>query len=171
MRNIIYHYTAVIQPFIFISSMFGAKKALDFFTKRKIKGVYLIISIIIFSTLIFSYFKGPLPYSKEKEVHPFLYPEKEAKEVTLWSKTLRDESLKISATGHLAPFFTSRRYYYFFSNSYSLADYIVIRRVEIYNYPEKNELIPVYENLLGDERYKQIYKNGDLEVFKKLVVN
>ena len=159
----------MIQPFVFISAAYSAKKIIDWLEKKyKLsKGaIFLSIFILVWS-LGLAYLIGPLPFGRQREVHPFLYPQKPAKEVLFWQKTLKDESLKISSTGHLAPFFTSRRYFYTFSKYYNYADYLVLRKNEIYNYPEKDELIPVYEKLIQDTGYKLIYKNNNLEVYKK----
>lgn len=161
MRNIIYHYTSVIQPFVFISAIYGLKK---------INTKYLIVmAMVIFgSSLLFSYFIGPLPYSRARDVHPFLYPQKERTDAAFWKNLLKNKQLKISVTGHMAPLFASRRYFYNFSQDYYLADYVVLNVDEIYNYPEKDALIPVYERLQKDKRFKFIYKNENLEVYKKI---
>ena len=68
----------------------------------------------------------------------------------------------------MAPLFASRRYFYNFSQDYYLADYVVLNVDEIYNYPGKDALIPVYERLQKDKRFKFIYKNENLEVYKKI---
>ena len=133
----------------------------------KKKEILIGIFILIFS-LYFAYLKGPLPFSKERNIHPFKYRQKEAKDAAFWSKTLKSEGLKISTTGQLSPFFTSRRYFYIFSANYKLADYVIVRLNEIYNYPEKNELIPVYERLKKDYNYELIYQKENFEVYKKV---
>ncbi|MEK7079512.1 MAG: DUF2079 domain-containing protein, partial [Patescibacteria group bacterium] len=69
MRNIVFHYTSVIQPFVFISAIYGARR----FSSQKLK---IISVIILLFSLLFSYFIGPLPYSMSRDVHPFLYPQK-----------------------------------------------------------------------------------------------
>ncbi len=166
MRNIFYHYASVIQPFVFIAAIYGVNKII--YVKNTSRKIKLIIIIIVFSSLIFSYFKSPLPYSREAELHPFKYPQLPYKEVAFWSNVLKDDSIKIAATGHEAPFFSSRRYYYDFSQYYPLADYIIIHQTEIYNYPEKDVLIPVYERLIKDNRFRLIYNNKGLEVYKKI---
>jgi len=163
MTNIYYHYTSVITPFIFISAIYGTR-----FFCEKTKRVRLIIFLIVVFTTIFAYIKGPLFFSNEKEIHPFLYPQKEIADVEFWAKTLKNENLKISSTGQLSPFFTSRRYFYTFSKYYDLSDYIIVRINEIYDYPERNELIPVYEKLVGDKRYELIYNKDNFKVFKKI---
>lgn len=166
MRNIVFHYTSVIQPFVFISAIYGAKKLYKVTgSGQKLK---IISTIILLSSLLFSYFKSPLPYSRERDVHPFLYPHKERTEAASWKHLLEDDELKISTTGHMAPLFSSRRYFYHFSKDYYLADYVVLNTNEIYNYPEKDILVPVYEKLRKDRRFSHIYKNENLEVYKKL---
>jgi len=173
MRNIIYQYTAVITPFVFISAIYGAKKISNI--KYQISklhnimqnGQFLTVFILLFS-LAFAYFKGPLPFSKEANIHPIKYPQKEAKDAAFWGKTLRDEKLKVSTTGQLSPFFTSRRYFYNFSPNYYLADYVLVRLNEIYNYPEKGQLIPVYERLRRDSNFELIYQRENFEVYKKV---
>ncbi len=162
MRNVIYHYTSVIQPFVFISAIYGANKLMS------LRGGKKIAATIIVFTLIFSYFKSPLPYSREAEIHPFKYPQAPYKEVAFWAGILKDDSLKIAATGQVAPHFSSRRYLYLFSDRYRLADYIVIRLTEIYNYPEKNTLIPVYNHLVHDKNFQLIFQDKGLQVFKKI---
>ncbi len=162
MRNIIFHYTSAIQPFVFIAAIYGVKKITEFLHPR-----YVII-LILGTSLIFSFVKSPLPYSWEKNMHPFFYPQEESSDVAQWSNILQNEQLNIASTGQLAPFFTSRRYYYFFGSDYGLADYVLIRRNEVYNYPEKEELIPVYEALRNDTEFKLIYKKNQLEIYKKI---
>lgn len=164
MRNLFYHYSSVITPFVFISSIYGVNKIINVkYQKSKILGSFLIVM-----SLFYAYTKGPLPFAKNQNIHPFKYPQKEMKDVMLWSRTLKNESVKISSTGQLSPFFTARRYFYTFSANYYLADYAIVRLNEIYNYPEKNQLIPVYERLRRDKNYELIYKRDNFEVYKKV---
>lgn len=164
MHNVIYHYTSVIQPFIFISAIYGAKKLID----KKIIDYKRISVVLLTCAILFSYFKGPLPLSREQEVHPFLYPQPSSGDVKHWSQKLSDDSIKICATGQVAPLFSSRRYLYLFSGRYKLADYVVLRREEIYNYPDKEKLIPVYQDLQANKQFKKIYDKNDLEVYQKI---
>ncbi len=178
MRNIIYHYTAVIQPFIFISAIYGAKKLIDYSSSvieknrsrqaRIVNKITIIAMVyILIATAIFSYWKSPLPYSLEKEIHPIKYPQAEMSDAKLWGDLLKKEDLKISSTGQLSPFFSGRRYFYTFDEDYVLADYIAIRLNEIYNYPEKDTLIPVYQRLVKDPDFELIYQKKNFEVYKK----
>jgi uncharacterized membrane protein len=188
MRNIVFHYTSVIQPWVFISAIYGLKKIMDFLSLRAKRseakqsplimgllrpptyvGVFAMTLFVI--TILFVYFKSPLPFMREQEIHPYKYQRVLQKDVDYWAERLKDESLKISTTGQIAPIFTSRRYFYLFSDRYLMADYVVLRREEVYNYPEKDVLIPVYEKLIKDKRFEKIYDQNDLEVYRKLSVN
>lgn len=171
MRNIIYQYTAVIQPFVFISAIYGAAALIAFLKKRykRLQAERVIVMYVLAATVLFAWWKGPLPFSLEKEVHPFEYAQKEAGDTRFWAGILKDEDLKIMTTGQLAPFFTSREYYYTFSDAYPRTDYVVLRLNEIYNYSERAALIPVYEKLKKDPRYKLIFYKDNFEVYKKII--
>ena len=169
MRNVIYQYTSVITPFVYISAVYGFYNIVNCKTLKAFRKYipYILLIIIVGCTALFSYFKSPLPYSREKDVHPFLWPQKEATDANLWKNILANKKLKIMATGQIAPLFSSRRYVYLFSSRYDLADYIVLSLNEIYNYPEKDKLVPIYEKLIKDKLYTRIYKNENVEVFRK----
>jgi len=164
MRNIIFHYTAVIQPFVFLSAAYGFRKALS--SKRKI--LVFLLPVLVVCSFLFAYYKGPLPYAREQEIHPFKYPQHSSKEIEIWAKTLRDTSLKIAATGQVAPLFSSRRYLYLFPHGYKEADYVVITLNEIYNYPEKDINIPALDQLKNDSTFERIYQSKNVEVYKKI---
>lgn len=172
MRNIIYHYTSVIQPFVFISAIYGAYNLTQFKKIPFHKRLPLIIpAFLIATTVLFSYFKGPLPYSREAEVYPYLYPQKYRDAAAFWKDLLRNKRWRVSTTGHMAPFFSDRRYYYIFSKNYQLADFVILDLEEIYNYPEKETFIPAYEALVKDKRFRLVYKNENLEVYRKIRTN
>lgn len=173
MRNIVFHYTSVIQPFVFIAAIYGAKNLL-IAKSRVIKKetahknrIRILMGFILVCTLLFSYFKGPLPYSLEKEIHPFLYPQKESIDAIYWGSLLENPQIKVSATGHIAPLFTSRIYFYTFSENYYLADYVIISVSEATYGWEKDKTKLSYEQLVNDSRFRMVYKNENLEIYKK----
>lgn len=189
MRNIIYHYTAVLQPWIFIAAVSSITKIILFcdFTPTKVGGPpshckknnfcnlfcrinnkKLIISYLLITSIIFTYFKGPLPFSQEAEINLWSYSTAEAQDVSGWVKKLSNDNIKVSSTGNLSPFFSSRRYFYNFSEYYYLADYIVIRPNEIFSYADKNIVTPAYRQLQSDKRFMIIYKVKNFEVYEKL---
>lgn len=169
MRNIIYHYTAVLTPFVFISAIYGFMNAEGFLQKwvSPHLGKNLLLTAIAMMVFGYSFVQSPLPYSRSKEIHPFAYPQKEAKYAHAWARILKDESIKIAATGQLAPHFTGRRYFYTFSKFYPNADYVIVRPAEVYNSWEGPVHVSAYEKLVKDARFKLIEKKDNFEVYKK----
>lgn len=175
MRNIFFHYTAVIQPFVFVSAVYGFRNLLSFLQRQESRSWFRHDSFprnaalaVLVVTLLFSYFKSPMFYSREKEIHPFAWPQKEAKYAWAWSKILSDENITIAASGQLAPHFAGRRYFYTFSAFYPHAEYVIIRPNEIYNYVDKDVLIPVYQKLVRDRRYRLVEKKDNFEIYKRI---
>jgi uncharacterized membrane protein len=172
LRNIVFHYTAVIQPWIFIGTIYGAQKVLNFtsriFKVRTISYSVLGWSIITFS-LAFSYFKGPLPYSREADIHPFVNSrQEEAQFVKRWADRVSDDNLKVSTSGQIAPFFTSRRYFYNFSDDYRYADYVIISVSDVEKGYENEIARPAYKRLKIDQSFEKIEAENGYEVYKKV---
>jgi uncharacterized membrane protein len=172
MHNIIYHYTSAIVPWVFISAIYGLHNLIHFLKKRQFKLrenviYYVPALVILICTLLFSYYKGPLPYSKEADIWPFK-KKLGVQEVTLWADRLKNDNIKVAVTGHAAPLFASRRYLYTLQE-YTNADYVVIQKDEVYNGYQKEELIPAYKKLEKDPNYQLIYYKNDIEVYKKVL--
>lgn len=168
MRNIYFHYTAVLTPFIFISGLYGLKRFLSLFKDGR-NYTWFFIALLTFFPLYFSYTYSPLPYSLKKEVAPFIgRTTQEQTDAYIWQRELSDPTLKIMATGHLGPLFASRRYFYNFSKHYYLADYVVLSVEEAYNSFEGDKVRVAYEELQKDVRFSLIYKNNNFEVYKKI---
>lgn len=160
MRNIIYHYTSVITPFVFISAVTG------FASIKKESRQFIAIFIVVACTIVFSATKGPLPYSREADLFPFM-KSREVSDVWYWSNLLKSDAYRISATGHIGPLFSSRRYFYTFSKYYDLSDYVIISKEEAVTGWQKEITFPAYEKLIHDARYKRIVKKGDLEIYSR----
>lgn len=165
MRSINFHYTAIITPFVFISAIFGAKEII----KRRILDVKKISILLIIFTLVMSYDKGLLPYSKDSPLNKFLKQRKEINSVKIWKEKLKNENISVSVTEKLGPHFSQRIKVYRFSASYKYSDYILILRNDIYyDWLDKKQAIKDYEKLKTDKGYNMIYKDNDLEVYKKI---
>jgi len=179
MTNIYFHYTAVITPFIFIAAIYGANNFLqsekDFFklvrnklTKVNIDPSYFILSAIIIATIAATLYMAPLPWGHHRDLYPWQALPAKAQDVSLWAKYLEDENIKVSATGHIGPKFTSRRYYYHFANGYDRAQYIVVDKYDIDSGFQKEDKIKQYDRLQSDWRYIRIYDNNGIEVYKNI---
>ena len=164
MRGIDNHYAAIIIPFVFISAIFGVNEIL----KRKILDSKKIILIIIIFTLVMSYYKGLLPYSKDSSLKLFLTHRSEMDSVKIWEDKLRDENISVSVSESLGAHFSQRIKMYRFSETYKYADYALIMRNDIYNdWLDKKQAIKDYEKLKADKGYNMIYKDNEFEVYKK----
>jgi len=174
MRSVVFHYTAVITPFIFIAAIFGLKRIsnIEYRISKKYHipyTTYYILGMVLVSTMWFSFTKSPLPYSKQKDVYVYNY-QKNADDARYWAEKLKDDSISVSATGNVGTFLSSRRKFYYFSKHYDLADYVIIRPNEIYHYQDKDTLIPVYEQLVRDHRYVLVDERENFEVYKKFTI-
>jgi uncharacterized membrane protein len=165
MRSIVFHYTSVITPFIFISAIYGMKTVT--LRLRSGQAVYGIPVAILIATLYFSVTASPLPYSQQRDLYVFS-PQKNAKDAREWEYRLRDDSIPVAATGNVGTFLSSRRKFYYFSQYYDRANYVIIRPSEVFTYWDKATLIPIYQKLVTDPRFVLIDKRPNFEVYKKI---
>lgn len=168
MRNIYFHYTAVITPIVVIASIYGARQLFSWFPSAHKNDALRWISFhCIGMAMIAAYWFGPLPFSEEQNLHPFKYPPGSMAEVYYWQEQLADDQIKVAATGKLAPFFASREYYYILSDAYPLADYVVVNTAEVYNTFKKEEYIVGYEAIQTDENFEIIFDKNNIQVYRK----
>lgn len=166
MRNFYYHYTAVITPWIFIAGISGFVKVIKEYRLKPM----VICTISIFATLYISFIESPLPYSQRGGGLPVGKFAPEIKDVKLWQEVLASDSIKVSASGHLAPQFSGRRYFYNFGKNYNRADYVVIRKSDLGGYSENDFPEEAYERLVSDDNFVKIYSRNTFEVYKKVSV-
>lgn len=167
MKNIIFQYTSVITPFVFISAIFGFVKIRDKFTRinSKILGAWIAISVISFSLV-----KSPLPWSQEADGHQSSYSIEDVSRINKWRQTLSDENLIVSTTPSLSSHFSHRKTLYVFDERFEGSDYIVITVSDILTrrYPYDEKIDTIYLALQKSKLFERIYKVGDLEVYKKI---
>lgn len=163
MRSIVFHYTAVLIPFVYLAALSGSV-----FLARIIPAATRWIVVgLLGCTVWFSVTMSPLPYSQQRDLYVF-NPQQNAHDAREWAYRLRDDSISVSATGNVGTFLSSRRRFYYFSQHYPLADYVIIRPNEVFSYHDKETLIPVYQRLIRDPRYVLVDRRENFEVYKKL---
>jgi uncharacterized membrane protein len=165
MRNVYFQYTAVITPWLFISIVDIFSRIMPRITVLKSS---ILVGVLMLCIMISSSLESPLPYSRKNQNRLWYGNESERRDVLLWQQILRSDDIIVSATGQFAPYLTSRRIYYDFGKNYDKAEYVLVRPSEIKGYWIKGKLIPYYDKLIKDERYKQIYNNNDIEVYKRV---
>ena len=161
MQSFYFHYTALITPWVFIA-------LIDVLDRHKnAQWIRFLPIVCLIGTLLFCYIDSPLPLSLKNETALLGSSASELADITLFRQIVSRDDIAVSATGQLAPYLTSRRYYYDFGPHYVRATYVILRLREIYEYAEKEKLIPIYEKLRNDKNYSRIYKNGDVEVYQR----
>jgi uncharacterized membrane protein len=189
-RSIFFHYNSIIIAFLFYSLILGFKNFNKIIKNKIVRGVFFLIFI---SANIYSlYLYNPVPYFVKNPVHYSEADKTKSESIKYWVNKLKDENIKVSTTPKLAPFFTSRRYYYNFLydtayasmgqkkedvikneiNKYNLADYIIINRSEIGDLSKEELPVKFYFNLLDDKNFQMIFTDeqgqASIEVYKKI---
>jgi len=162
---------------------------MSIFEKIKTKLKYFILIIFIFLNLRFIYLYSPLPLQFLKEPYFYTSINKDKLEtIKKWQKIFADDNLKISTTPKLAPFFTTRRYYYNFLfdpsfenvkiskkeilekiSKYDQSDYVIINKEEIGDLNKDDLWVAFYRHLRFNKNFKMIYKDKfNLEVYKRI---
>lgn len=173
MRNTYFHYSSVITPFVFISTIYGILLLYQFIIKKNkkvnVKTFSIVMGIYLLGVSLYAaYQSGPLPFARESDIIPWQEPQQKYYEVIAWKKILDDDQIKVSTTGVLAPHFTSRQYFYDFSWKYKYADYIVLDTHDVkYGYL-KDRSVPAYNDLQKDKNYIKIYEENGIEVYRKI---
>ncbi len=171
MRTILFHYTSVLEPFIFISALYGSKNVLQKHSQSKYFSSLLSGAILILCLFIgyFSWISSPLPYAKSADVGPITRFGSGYSETVLWSRKLANPNIKVSSTGHPAPYFTSRKYFYHFPNGYENADFVFLQLSEVRNYFDKKvDIMGVYHRLQSDRSFRLLYKTNEVEIYQKI---
>lgn len=172
MRDTYFHYQTVIAAFVFISTIYGTKFLANFAESnmkiKKEKAYVIIIGVLLLSTAVSSYTVSSLPYSKQGGPHQWQARNANDDDIIFWKQKLDQDQTRVSTTGHLAPHFTSRQYFYDFSWKYIYADYIVIDPVDAKTGYLKETSAPAYKVLQDDPKYIKIYDKDGIEVYKKI---
>jgi len=178
MRALYYHYTALITPFIAISAIYGMHKIIPYINRfskgKEVIGVML-ISLSIYFNISSGYTNFTSYVVNKSLLNRILY----------WQYLLKNDQIKVSTTGSIAPFFTQRQYLYnfFFDPSYqtlgqskdmiqntmknyTLADYVIIYKKDIY--PGDELRAQFYRDLRMNKKFKIVENNGDFEVYIKM---
>lgn len=168
-----YHYEALIIPFLFFSLILFFKKI----TSNKKLTLGLIIYLAFFNFLFLKknriyFFKG---YNNKKKLAVVKY----------WQKKLGNDQIRVSTSGHLAPYFSGRRYFYNFLfdfayenfnltkediknqvKYYQFADYVIVNKEELEN---SHPLVEFYKNhLFQNKKFKLLFEKEGILVFKKI---
>lgn len=165
MKSMYFHYTAAITPWLFIATIDTLVK---FIPRIKFVVSKLILGTLVCCAIVFSILESPLPYSITNQNGLWTDNIPDRRDILVWQQILDRDDIRVSSTGQYAPYLTSRRYFYDFGPNYTKADYVLLRKKEVFGYPDSGKLIPIYKQLTVDPNYIIIYTNNDTEVYKKI---
>lgn len=183
MRAIYFHYNAVATPFLYFAAISGYVSVAKLVSSRYVRFAWL--GLYVFMSGYMSYYYDPLPFSFMRE--PYMFQEinqVKMHAIRLWQERLKDDSIAVSTTPKIAPFFTRRRHFYNFLydpgfvsagisendiikevGTYKKADYVVLEKEEA----RAEEILPklFYVDLQQNGDYELVYEDQFFEVYKK----
>jgi len=128
-------------------------------------GLFIFIGVGI----IVNIWRGPLPFAVSPSIAMFGSAAGPQGKIYEWADRLRDENVTVSTTSSMAPYFTSRRFFYNFSAQYVRAEYVIIRPSTVTNNPFTSyDPTPQYEKLKKDDQYKLVDSGEDFEVYQRM---
>jgi uncharacterized membrane protein/uncharacterized membrane protein YbhN (UPF0104 family) len=164
LHQIYYQYTAVITPFLYISTIYG----LDFVRKLKIKSIDVYLSLfVLMSALIGAYLYGPLPGSKMSNLDMFTRKNEDRAQISSYISGVPEE-LSVASSNNIGAHLSERERIYVLPNGLETADVVAFLILK----SDKSEKANIERELLGKIRQNSSYeldyeKNGFVVFVKK----
>jgi len=157
LTSVDYHYEAVIIPFLFLSLILTLKKL------RQIDERLMWAAILFLFLNNFFFFPKNRIYFFKSFVN-----EKKLAVVKEWQKKLKNDQIKVSASGHLAPYFSGRRYFYnflfdFAYENFQLTAEDIKKQANFYQQAEFYQ-----DHLFQNKNFQLIFSKEGVWVFKKV---
>lgn len=162
LRQIYYHYTAAITPFLFIAAIFGVRNVKKWYPKTYPFTIYY----LLFATLYAAYAFGPLPGAKNPSIVMFTDPPKNKEVITKYLSTI-EQSKSVAATNNLGANLTHREKLYTIPTGMYEADIIIFLLNDSSAQPSLSAQIAMSEELKKKPDYKLIFEKDDFVVFEK----
>lgn len=165
-----FHYTAAITPFVFISAIYGASRALYFLEKRGIKHSLSITSLyLVCISLIWNVIHSPSPINYKFDSNKFTVSTET--QSALKSLSLIVDSGSVSAMNNLGAHLTNRRALFRFPINYLNADYVAVDPWAL-TYFDLSQVTPaqyspLISDLLRSGKFEMIVSQPRLLLFKK----
>lgn len=162
LRQIYYHYTAAITPFIFISAIYGAKNIIEYFPKYS----SVTICYLLFATCYSVYAYGPLPGAKNPSTLMFT-DRLQNKEIIDQFISKIHKNYSVAATNNVGSHLSHRQRIYTIPQGLDKADIIVFLLNDPSAQPSLATQIQMADNLRGDNKFELLFEKDDFVVFKR----
>lgn len=156
LRELYYHYTATISPFIFIATIYSIALIRRKFSK--IRSSVLILYLFI-TSFCAAYLYGPLPGSRSQDVEMFVKPIKNQKFINQYLDSISSE-YSIAATNNVGSHISQREKVHVLPSGIDTADIVILLRI-------RSEEKRMLEKLKKNPNYELVLEKGEFFVFKK----
>lgn len=163
LRQIYFHYTANITPFVFVSAIAGVKRLLRKF--YKIPRSFVII-YLLGATFVSAYVFGPLPFSRNPNTDMFTKPQENKEFINKFLMRI-PKRYSVAATNNLGAHLSHRQKIYTIPEGLDKANLIIFLLNDQFaqpSLPGQKEMVRQLEN---DKNYLKILKIGDFVAFRK----
>lgn len=163
LRQIYFHYTAVITPFLFIGAIFGIKNLQKIFPKIPL---FFYSLYLILATLYSVYFLGPLPFAKNPNIDMFIKPQPNREAITDVLSRIPNK-YSVAATNNLGSHLSQREKIFTIPVGMDKADIILFLLNDQSALPSLQFQKDLAGTLKTAKNYALIFEQGDFVVFKK----
>lgn len=162
LRQIYYHYSASITPFLFISAIYGIKKIIFIYSKSQTYIPFYLIA----TTALSAYFFGPLPIAKTPNTTMFTNPLKNKEEINMFLAGI-NKHYSVAATNNLGSHLSHRQRIYTIPQGVDKADIIAFLLNDPSAQPSLASQIQMAQKLKQDNHYTLLFEKDDFIVFKR----
>ncbi len=164
LRQIYYHYSAAITPFLFIGSIFAAQKI-----KKSYPLFFRYLPFyLVFTTLWAAYFIGPLPGAKNPNTIMFTEPQINKDIITTHLSQIH-KNKSVAATNNIGSHLSHRQKIYTIPLGIAEADVLVFLLNDPFAQPSLEAQKTLVEELKKDTRYKIMYEKDDFIILEKSI--
>ncbi len=163
LQQITYQYTAVITPFLFVSSIVGVVRLKTIFPKLPI-GFFS--SLLFGSTLLSAYFFGPFIGALHPNIDMFVHQENDRSIIEGFLADI-PSNLSVAATNNIGSHLSHRQNIYTIPVGIDKADIVVFLLNDAFAQPSLTAQKQIAENLKHDKNYIEVFRENDFVVFEK----
>lgn len=165
LRTIFFHYGALIIPFVYVSSIYGAQRLMRWHIPFVSSRQFLIYYVLFFAVLS-AWLYGVSPGSRWQSVGVFIEPYADAARVESVLQSI-PEDISISATNNLAAHLSYREKIYVIPQGMD-ADVVLFLNRPPFDATSEDEQYKLFERMLSNYDYELIYATGEFYVFSRV---
>jgi uncharacterized membrane protein len=164
-KSIYFQYQAIIIPFLFIASVFSAKKIIQIFGEQK--GSKAILYYLMLFTLFSAWYLGPLPGARYPALEVFTRRLSYREEIDSFLKKI-PQRYSIAATNNLGSHLSHRTRIYTIPNGIDKADVVLFLLTDDYSPFSLKEQEKLVKELRNDKNFLVMYEKNEFIAFLRV---